>query len=75
MAFRVAVLAFAAASLGVAAKLYQDIDHANKDQNANNQCATRASTYMAICVGAVAMPYLGYITWDEYMSKPYANNP
>ncbi|KAI7192118.1 hypothetical protein KC363_g3489 [Hortaea werneckii] len=70
LAFRVAVLAFAAASLGVAARLYQNINHANKDQNADNQCATRASTYMAICVGAIAMPYLGYITWDEYMSKP-----
>lgn len=26
---------------------------------------------MAICVSAVAIPYVAYVTWDEYMSKPY----
>jgi hypothetical protein len=30
----------------------------------------RASTYMAIIVGSIAIPYVGYVTWDEYMSKP-----
>jgi hypothetical protein len=28
------------------------------------------STIMAIVVDVVAMPYIGYITWDEYTGKP-----
>lgn len=71
LAFRITVLAFAVASLGVAATLYRNIEHVNHDESASNQCAARASTYMAICVGSIAIPYVGYVTWDEYMSKPY----
>jgi hypothetical protein len=71
LAFRLTVLAFSAASLGIAATIYQAVYTVNHDNSANNNCATRASTYMAICVGTVAIPYLGYVTWDEYMSKPY----
>ena len=26
---------------------------------------------MAIIVGCLAIPYVLYVTWDEYMSKPY----
>ncbi|TKA30154.1 hypothetical protein B0A50_02873 [Salinomyces thailandicus] len=70
LAFRITVLAFAVASLGVAATLYRNIEHVNHDESASNQCAARASTYMAICVGSIAIPYVGYVTWDEYMSKP-----
>jgi hypothetical protein len=28
---------------------------------------------MAIVVGCVAIPYVLYVTWDEYMSKPYVS--
>jgi hypothetical protein len=28
---------------------------------------------MALAVGCVAIPYVLYVTWDEYMSKPYVN--
>lgn len=71
LAFRLTVLAFAAASLGVAATIYQAVAQVNNDNDAENQCASRASTYMAIIVGSIAIPYVGYLTWDEYMSKPY----
>ena len=70
LVFRIAVFAFSTAALAVAAAIYIDVHRVNADLNPNNQCARRASTYMAICVGSVALPYLSYVTWDEYMSKP-----
>lgn len=71
MVFRLTVLAFSIAGLAVAANIYRNIKNVNRDADPGNQCATRASTYMAISVGSVAVPYICYVTWDEYMSKPY----
>lgn len=68
--FRVWVLSFAAISLGIAASIFTAVEAVNQDADPNNQCASRASTYMAIGVGSLALPYIGYVTWDEYMSKP-----
>ncbi|EMC96864.1 hypothetical protein BAUCODRAFT_70184 [Baudoinia panamericana UAMH 10762] len=70
LVFRLIVLAFSAAGLGIAGTILTRVRLVNHDPNPANQCATRASTYMAICIGSVAIPYLGYVTWDEYMSKP-----
>ncbi|KAK3056803.1 hypothetical protein LTR09_002596 [Extremus antarcticus] len=70
LVFRVTVLGFSAAALGLGAAIFVNVKEVNKDANPNNQCATRASTYMAIIVGTVALPYSAYVTWDEYMSKP-----
>lgn len=64
------VLAFSAASLGIAGSMYNAIKRVNSDNDPFNQCVPRASTYMAIIVGSVAIPYLLYVTWDEYMAKP-----
>lgn len=71
LAFRLTVLAFSAAGVSIAAIIYEKVHRVNTDANQSNNCAPRASTYMAIIVGSVAIPYLGYVTWDEYMSKPY----
>jgi len=68
--FRIIVLAFSGASLGISAVLFENIQRVNNDTDPNNQCAPRASTYMAIVVGCLAIPYVLYVTWDEYMSKP-----
>ena len=68
--FRLAVVAFSTAALAMAAAIYINVRHVNADADPNNQCAKRASTFMAIIVGSIALPYLGYVTWDEYMSKP-----
>ena len=70
LVFRITVLAFSIAALAVATSIFLEVKHVNADPDPNNQCATRASTVMAISVGSVAVPYIGYITWDEYMSKP-----
>jgi hypothetical protein len=29
---------------------------------------------MAVVVGCLAIPYVLYVTWDEYMSKPYVSS-
>lgn len=68
--FRLTVLAFSIAALAIAAAIYIQVNHVNSDEIANNQCATRASTFMGLSVGSVAVPYIAYVTWDEYMSKP-----
>lgn len=68
--FRVTVLTFSAVSLGIAASIYTAVQKVNKDIDPDNQCASRASTFMALTVGCFAVPYIGYVTWDEYMSKP-----
>jgi len=68
------VLAFVAASLGVAATIFHAVDNVN-DGTPNDPCKTRASTYMAIIVNSIAIPYVAYVTWDEYMSKPYVTQP
>lgn len=68
--FRVTVLTFSAGALGIAASIYTAVQKVNVDADPNNQCASRASTFMAISVGCFALPYIGYVTWDEYMSKP-----
>jgi len=73
LAFRIVVLALSAAALGIAATIYVSVRRVNSDAEQNNPCSSRASTFMAIVVGTVAIPYLGYITWDEYMSKPYVS--
>ncbi len=70
--FRITILAFTTAALGVAASIFINIQRVNHDADPNNQCSKRASTYMAIIIGSIALPYIGYVTWDEYMSKPYA---
>jgi hypothetical protein len=69
--FRIIVLAFSGASLGISAVLFENIQRVNNDDDPDNQCAPRASTYMAIIVGCLAIPYVLYVTWDEYMSKPF----
>jgi hypothetical protein len=68
--FRLTVLAFSCAALGVSAGILKTVGSVNDDNDVNNQCAPRASTYMGIIVPSIAIPYVGYVTWDEYMSKP-----
>ncbi|QIX00241.1 hypothetical protein AMS68_005758 [Peltaster fructicola] len=68
--FRIVVLSFTAAALGIAATIYRAINSVNSDADPNNNCSTRASTDMALIVGSIAVPYIGYVTWDEYTAKP-----
>ncbi|RFU35707.1 hypothetical protein B7463_g675, partial [Scytalidium lignicola] len=60
--FRLVVLCTSAIALGLSASVYH-LSHKYKySQN--------PSTTMAIVVDIVAVPYILYITWDEYTGKP-----
>lgn len=61
LGFRVFVLSFSCAALGVAGTILKSVNSVNRDNDAFNQCAPRASTYMGIIVPAVAIPYIGYV--------------
>ena len=60
--FRMIVLATSTIALGLAASVHHVSDKYKFPQN--------PSTTMAIVVDIVAMPYILYITWDEYTGKP-----
>lgn len=67
LVFRLLVLTFTLCALGLGARVYQE---SRKVHTENGGCVQRASTYMAIAIDSIAVPYIGYVTWDEYMSKP-----
>ncbi|KAJ9621976.1 hypothetical protein H2203_006857 [Taxawa tesnikishii (nom. ined.)] len=68
LVFRLIVLTFTLAALGLAGRVYHQ-SHAVQ-RTSPDGCVQRASTYMALAVDSVAVPYIVYITWDEYFSKP-----
>lgn len=68
LAFRLTVLAFSLVALGLGARIIHQTNSVRR--SGNGDCVQRASTYMAVIVDSVAVPYLLYVTWDEYFSKP-----
>lgn len=68
LVFRLIVTCFSAAALGLGARVY----HQTRVTNITTQegCVQRASTYMDIVVNSIAIPYIAYVTWDEYTSRP-----
>jgi len=68
LVFRLLVLTFTLAGLGLGARVYHEANRITRVAGVN--CNKRASTYMAIILDSIAVPYICYITWDEYLSKP-----
>lgn len=64
--FRTITATFTIAALALGARVFSQ----TKTQAEIDQCDQRASTYISIVVDAIAVPYIIYITWDEYTSKP-----
>jgi hypothetical protein len=60
--FRLIVLATSTIALGISASIHHLTNKYAYRQN--------PSTTMAIVVDVVAIPYILYITWDEYTGKP-----
>jgi len=60
--FRVIVLTTSTLALSLSASIYHLTHYSSFSQT--------PSTIIAIVVDVVAMPYIGYITWDEYTGKP-----
>src|SRR5438046_3088340 len=65
--FRVIVFTTSTIALGLSSSIY----HLTRD----SPFTQTPSTIMAIVVDVVALPYIGYITWDEYTGKPLGLRP
>ena len=68
LVLRLVVTAFTLAALGLGGRVYHQT--AALDRASPTGCKQRASTSMDLGVNAVAVPYIAYVTWDEYTSKP-----
>lgn len=64
LGFRLTVLTTSIIALALSCSLYRDIN------NTSGSREHTASTIMAIVVDTIAIPYIGYITYDEYTGKP-----
>lgn len=62
--FRLIVMVTSILVLGVAGRIYYLEDSFDKDS------AERTQSVVAIVVDCVAIPYIGYMIWDEYTGKP-----
>ncbi|ROT38673.1 hypothetical protein SODALDRAFT_324106 [Sodiomyces alkalinus F11] len=62
--FRLIVLVSSMSSLAVAARIYMHEDRQDRSS------AERTQSVVAIVVDTVAVPYIGYMLWDEYTGKP-----
>ena len=60
--FRITVFTTSLIALGLSGSIHHLSNNYRYDQN--------ASATMAIVVDVVAIPYILYITWDEYTGKP-----
>ncbi|KAK7432683.1 hypothetical protein QQZ08_000893 [Neonectria magnoliae] len=64
LVFRLTVMVTSMVALGIAARIHQieDVD--------SNDTAEETQSIVAVAVDCVAIPYLGYMIWDEYTGKP-----
>ncbi|KAK4099331.1 hypothetical protein N658DRAFT_560437 [Parathielavia hyrcaniae] len=66
LAFRLTVLLTSIVALALGVKIYQ-LEHKNGENDGSSELA---QAIVAIVVDTVAIPYIGYMTWDEYTGKP-----
>ena len=62
--FRLAVVVTSVLALGIAARIYFLEDAIDRES------AERTQSAVAVVVDCVAIPYIGYMIWDEYTGKP-----
>lgn len=62
--FRLVVMVTSILALGIAGRIYVLEDNDGRDS------AERTQSVVAIVVDCVAVPYIGYMIWDEYTGKP-----
>lgn len=62
--FRLGVMVTSLLALGIAARIY------SLENNLQHVSAERTQSVVAIVVDCVAVPYIGYMIWDEYTGKP-----
>lgn len=66
LAFRLTVLLTSIVALALSARIFQLEEHDGLD----TQSSERTQALVAIVVDTIAVPYIGYMTWDEYTGKP-----
>lgn len=66
--FRLINLTFSVASLGLSGFIFHKLHR-------SPSCSNGASTYMALIVDTVAVPYVVWITYDEFNSPPIGIRP
>ncbi|KND93253.1 Regulator of phospholipase D SRF1 [Tolypocladium ophioglossoides CBS 100239] len=62
--FRLTVMVTSVLALGIAARIYYLEDAIDRES------AERTQSAVAVVVDCVAIPYIGYMIWDEYTGKP-----
>ncbi|KAM5348370.1 hypothetical protein ACJ41O_008194 [Fusarium nematophilum] len=62
--FRLTVMVTSIVALGIAARIHKLEDVDSKDT------AEETQSVVAVAVDCVAIPYIGYMIWDEYTGKP-----
>ena len=63
LVFRLITITFAAAALALGASIHHEVDRVSSLSNG-------ASSTIAVVVDAIAIPYIIWVTWDEYTGKP-----
>ena len=69
LAFRVTVLLTSILSLALSARIYE------VEGGEGNSGPDQTQAIVAVVVDCVAVPYIGYMTWDEYTGKPLGLRP
>ncbi|GKT59088.1 hypothetical protein ColTof4_12620 [Colletotrichum tofieldiae] len=69
LVFRLTVMLTSIVALAIAARIYRHEDAKS------NTSPERAQSIVAIAVDTVALPYIGYMLWDEYTGKPLGLRP
>ena len=69
LAFRLTVLLTSIIALALSVRIYE-IENVAVDSSAE-----RTQAIVAIVVDTLAIPYIGYMTWDEYTGKPLGLRP
>ncbi|KAK0629647.1 hypothetical protein B0T17DRAFT_615397 [Bombardia bombarda] len=65
LAFRLIVLLTSTVALALSVRIFE-IERGES----NNNSSERTQAIVAIVVDSLAIPYIGYMTWDEYTGKP-----
>ncbi|GAB1316727.1 Regulator of phospholipase D SRF1 [Madurella fahalii] len=66
LVFRLTVLLTSIVALALSARIFQLEEHGGVDR----QSSERTQALVAIVVDTIAVPYIGYMTWDEYTGRP-----
>ncbi|KAH6687930.1 hypothetical protein F5X68DRAFT_261251 [Plectosphaerella plurivora] len=69
LVFRLVVMITSLFSLAIAAAIHKH------EESRNDNSAERTQSVVAIAIDVVAVPYIGYMLWDEYTGKPLGLRP